>query len=133
MVDKSDLDIINFSNFNILCKINSEIPIFIGQDENENEILLEKIYNEFEIQLFYIIQDTLTREKILNSYDKIIILIDEMINGGLVLNLDNYSLHHRIFEEKLNNKNNNENNNNKNSSNNNFISNLFGFWGGGNK
>ena len=56
-----------------------------------------------------------------------------MINGGLVLNLDNDSLHHRIFEEKLNNKNNNENNNNKNSSNNNFISNLFGFWGGGNK
>ena len=30
MVDKSDLDIINFSNFNILCKINSEISNFIG-------------------------------------------------------------------------------------------------------
>ena len=61
MVDKSDLDIINFSNFNILCKINSEIPIFIGQDENENEILLEKVYNEFEAQLFNIIQNSLTR------------------------------------------------------------------------
>ena len=133
MVDKSDLDIINFANFNILCKINSEISFFIGQDENENEILLEKVYNEFETQLFNIIQDSLTREKILNSYDKIIILIDEMINGGLVLNLDNDSLYNRIFAEKLHQKNSGENNDNKNTSNKSFISNWFGFWGSGNK
>ena len=131
MVDKSDLDIINYSHFNILCKINKEISIFIGQDENDNEILLEKLYNEFESQLFNIVQDDLSREKILNSYDKLILVIDEMIIGGIVLNINNDSLYNRIFENKVENSSNNENKNN--SSKINFMSNWLGFWGGGNK
>ena len=131
MVDKSDLDIINYSHFNILCKINKEISIFIGQDENDNEILLEKIYDEFETQLFNIVQDDLSREKLLNSYDKLILVIDEMIIGGIVLNINNDSLYNRIFENKVENSSNTENN--KNSSKSNFMSNWLGFWGGGNK
>ena len=128
MVDKSDLDIIHFLNFSILCKINEEISIFIGQDENDNEILLEKVYDGFESQLINIIQDSLTREKLLNSYDKLIILIDEMIYKGIIMNINNDSLNNIILEDKLENINKKENNK-FSSPNNNFISNWLGFWG----
>ena len=58
-VDRVDLDIINFDNYNILCKVNREVNIFIGIKEDNNEILLQIIYDTFEIQLFNIVKDDL--------------------------------------------------------------------------
>ena len=100
-IDRVDLDIINFENFNILCKVNGEVNIFIGIKEDDNEILLEKIYDAFEAQLFDIVQDNLSRENIFKFYDKIIILIDEIIYGGIALNINKDSLNDRIFEPNI--------------------------------
>ena len=127
-VDRVDLDIINFENYNILCKVNREVNIFIGIKEDDNEILLEKIYDAFEMQLFDIVKDDLSREKIFKYYDKLIVLIDELIYGGLVLNIDMDSLTQRIFEEKINyDKGYIDKNIDKGKSGGNFIKSLFGF------
>ena len=48
-VDKNDVDIFNFENYNIICKIDKEIAIFIGQDEEDNEVLLDQFFKMFEI------------------------------------------------------------------------------------
>ena len=68
-VNKNELDIFNFENYNILCRIDKEIAIFIGQDENENELLLEQFFKMFETQLFNFVGENLSREKILNHYN----------------------------------------------------------------
>ena len=128
-IDRIDLDIINFENYNILCKVNGEVNIFIGIKDDDNEVLLEKIYDIFESQLFDIVQDNLSREKIFRCYDKLVILIDEIIYGGIILNLDKDSLNERVFEEKIkyeNRKDNNINYNDKEKKGN-FLSSLFGF------
>ena len=126
-IDEVDIDIINFENFNILCKVNGEVNIFIGIKEDDNEILLEKIYDVFEIQLFDIVQDKLTREKIFSCYDKLVILIDEIINQGIALNLNSNSLNERIFENNLKYENNVTNNKNKEEEKkDNFFTYLFG-------
>ena len=95
-VNKNELDIFNFENYNILSRIDKEIAIFIGQDENENELLLEEFFKMFETQLFNFVGENLSREKILNHYNEIILLIDEMITGGVVINLDENSIYNRI-------------------------------------
>jgi len=124
-VDRVDLDIINFENYNILCKVNREVNIFIGINEEDNEILLEKIYDEFEFNLFEIIQDNLSREKIFSYYDKIVILIDELCYGGIILNIDRDSLNDRIFGARVNYDIKNEKSNNEKKGN--FITSWFGF------
>ena len=48
-VDKDNIDIFNFENYNIICKIEKEIAIFIGQNENDNELLLNEVFKMFEI------------------------------------------------------------------------------------
>ena len=127
-VDRVDLDIINFENYNILCKVNREVNIFIGLKEDDNEILLEKIYDAFEMQLFDIVKDDLSREKIFKYYDKLIVLIDELIYGGLVLNIDMDSLTERIFEEKISYDKGYINKNiDKGKNGGNFLKSLFGF------
>ena len=95
-VDKDNIDIFNFENYNIICKIDKEIAIFIGQNENDNELLLNEVFKMFEIQLFNFVGDNITRDKILSHYNDIILLIDEFITGGIVLNIDEHSLFERV-------------------------------------
>lgn len=142
-VDKSDIDIFIFDKYNILSRISAETAIFIGQNENDNELLLQEIYNVFESILLNIIQDSLSREKMLNNYEKIALLIDEMINGGIVINLDEKSLNNRINEGNKSSKtgtknssntdNNNKSENTSKSDSNNekkggILNGWFGFW-----
>ena len=128
-IDRIDLDIINFENYNILCKVNGEVNIFIGIKEDDNEILLEKIYDVFESQLFDIVHDNLSREKIFSCYDKLVILIDEIIYGGLALNINKDYLNERVFENKIKYENEKEKNikHNDKEKKGNFFSSLFGF------
>ena len=95
-VEKNEVDIFNYEKYNIICKIEKEIAIFIGQDEDDNEILLQEFFSMFETQLFNFIGENLSREKILNNYKEIVMLIDEMVVGGVILNIDEHSLYDRI-------------------------------------
>ena len=95
-VEKNEVDIFNYEKYNIICKIDKEIAIFIGQDEDDNEILLQEFFSMFETQLFNFIGENLSREKILNNYKEIVMLIDEMVIGGVILNIDEHSLYDRI-------------------------------------
>ena len=128
-IDQVDLDIINFENYSILCKVNGEVNIFIGIKENDNEILLEKIYDVFEAQLFDIVHDNLSRENIFKFYDKIVILIDEIIYGGIALNINKDSLNDRIFEPniKYDSKSGKIDENKNNEKKGGFLSSFFGF------
>ena len=54
--------------------------------------------------LYKFIGNDLSREKILEHYREIIILIDEMIVGGIVLNIDEESLSNRIKNSNINQK-----------------------------
>ena len=95
-VEKNEFDIFNYEKYNIICEINKEIAIFIGQDENDNEILLHDFFLMFKSQLFNFVGEDLTREKILKNYKEIVMLIDEMVVRGIVLNIDEHSLYDRV-------------------------------------
>ena len=99
-LDRNQVDIFNFENYNIICKINNEVAIFIGQDENDNEVLLDHFLETFEMELFNFIGEDLSREKVLNHYNDIVLLVDEIVTGGVVLNIDEHSLYNRIIFEK---------------------------------
>ena len=45
---KMKLIIFNFEKYNIICKIDREITIFIGQDKKDNEVLLDQFFKKFE-------------------------------------------------------------------------------------
>ena len=87
-IQRNDVDIFIFEEFTIVSKISPEIAIFIGSSENTNECLLVNFYDTLEYCLFNIIENSLTKEKLLENYDKIIILIDELINDGLIININ---------------------------------------------
>ena len=92
-VEQGNNDIFNFENYNIICNIDREVAIFIGQSENDNEILLDNFFKLFQTQLFNFVGDNLTREKMFNHYNDITLLVDELITGGLILDIDENSIY----------------------------------------
>ena len=85
-VAKNDVDIFTLSNYVIVSKISGEVATFVGANEGDNEVLLGNFYDIFESSLFEVIFDSLTKEKLMNSYEQLVIIIDEMINEGVVMN-----------------------------------------------
>ena len=81
----------------------------------------------FEIQLFNFVGDNLSREKILNNYNNIVLLIDEMVIGGVVLNIDEHSLYNRIKNGEKSQK-----SNEKTQSGGGIMSGIFGYFTGKN-
>ena len=127
-IQRNDVDIFIFDNYTIVSKISPEIAIFIGSDENTNECLLVNFYDTLEYCLFNIIENSLTKEKLLKNYDKIVILIDELINDGLIMNInvDNIDKIIKLENDNFNNSNENNNNSNENKSGfGGFFKNLF--------
>ena len=70
-VANNEIDVFNYLTFNIISNISPEVIIFIGGGEDDNELLLNEFYNNFESILFNLIQDSLTRKSIYKVYDKL--------------------------------------------------------------
>ena len=87
-VEINGIDIFNYLSFNIISNISPEVIIFIGSDEDNNEVLLSEFYNTFEKNLISLVQDSLTRKNIFKVYQQLIIVIDEMVNEGIYINSD---------------------------------------------
>ena len=73
----------------------------MGQNEDDNELLLQQFFSSFETQLYNFIGENLSRENVLKHYKEIVMLIDEMIIGGIVINIDEHSLYERIKNSEL--------------------------------
>ncbi len=99
-VSLDELDIFNMDDYNILSKIYGEIAIFIGLNEEDNECLGYNFWKIFENCLGTIVNDNYTREKIFENLDKIVILIDEMIDDGLIVNTDSSNLQKLILYQQ---------------------------------
>ena len=85
-----ELDIFSYDEFHIFVKIIGEIAYFIGISENDNECLGYNFCRIFENSLSNILQENFDRNKIFNSLEKIMLLIDEMVYNGIVLKSEKY-------------------------------------------
>lgn len=95
-VSKDEIDIFSLNQFNIIAKINKEIAVFIGINEEENECLAYNFYKIFENVLFNIVSEKLSKQQIMSNFENLVALIDEMINEGIIMNTDGDSLENRI-------------------------------------
>ena len=87
-ISQGELDIFNIDDYNILAKIIGEIAYFIGLNENDNECLGYNFCKIFENCVGNVTNDNFSRQKIFDNLDKIMLLIDEMVENGLIINSD---------------------------------------------
>ena len=99
-ISPGELDIFNMDDYNVLVKIIGEIAYFIGLNEEDNECLGYSFCKIFENCLGNLVNDNFDRDKIFDNLEKIIVMIDEMLDNGLVVNTDPDSLDKLISHQE---------------------------------
>ena len=95
-----ELDIFSIEDINIFVKIIGEVAYFIGINEEDNECLGYNFCRIFENCLGSILNDNFDRAKIFNNLEKIILLIDELVNNGIIVNTDQESIEKLIVHQE---------------------------------
>jgi hypothetical protein len=95
-----ELDIFSIDDINIFVKIIGEVAYFIGINEEDNECLGYNFCKIFENCLGSILNDNFDRAKIFNNLEKIILLIDELVNNGIIVNTDQESIEKLIVHQE---------------------------------
>ena len=98
-ISQGELDIFNIDDYNILVKIIGEIAYFIGLNENDNECLGYNFCKIFENCVGNITNDNFSRQKIFDNLGKIMLIIDEMVDNGLIINSDPDSIEKLISHQ----------------------------------
>lgn len=91
------VDTFTLNEFSVVCKIYKEIAIFIGASQDDNECIVANILDIFEECLDNITKSDMSKKNILQSYQQITLLIDEMIDEGIAINTDSENLENRIY------------------------------------
>ena len=95
-VSKDEVDIFSLNQFSVISKINKEIAIFIGINEEENECLAYNFFTTFENVLISLVSEKLSKQQILMNFENLAALIDEMVNEGIIMETDGNNLEQRI-------------------------------------
>ncbi len=91
------MDIFNLNEFVIVCKINKDVAIFIGADQDDNECILANVLDIMEECLENITKNNLTKKSVMENYQQLALLIDEMVDEGVIINTDSESIENRVF------------------------------------
>lgn len=94
------MDIFEISDFLIISKISKEVAIFIGANQDDNVSVLANILEIFEESLSCLTKNV-SRKNLMENYQGLVILVDEMIDEGVVINTDAESLETKIFNKDL--------------------------------
>ena len=95
-----ELDIFSIEDFNVFVKLIGEIAYFVGINENDNETLGYNFCKIFENCLSNILNDNFERAKIFSKLEKVMLLIDEMVDNGIIVNTDQDSIEKLIIHQE---------------------------------
>ena len=95
-----EIDIFQMEDYNIFVKIIGEIAYFVGINEEDNECLGYNFCKIFENCLGNITNDNFGRVKVFENLEKIIVMVDEMVDNGLIINTDQDSISKLILNQE---------------------------------
>ena len=95
-----ELDIFSIDDYNVFVKLIGEVAYFIGLNEDDNECLGYNFCRIFENCLGTLLHDNFERAKIFNNLEKIMLIIDEMVDNGIIINTDQDSIEKLIMQQQ---------------------------------
>ena len=95
-----EIDIFTIDDLNVFVKFIGEVAYFVGINEDDNECLGYNFCKIFENCLSSVLGDNFDRVKVFNNLEKIMILIDEMVYNGIIMNTDQDSIEKLIMHQE---------------------------------
>ncbi|KAL6553298.1 Coatomer subunit zeta-2 [Orobanche gracilis] len=85
---RSEADIAMFENNVVVYKFVQDLHFYITGGENENEVILSTVLQGFFDAVDILLRGNVDRREALENLDLILLCIDEIIDGGIVLETD---------------------------------------------
>ncbi|KRX08169.1 Longin-like domain [Pseudocohnilembus persalinus] len=85
-------EIFSLGQFNIVFKILSDVFIYVIGDSEENQVILSNVLQSLNDGLDYFTKDKISKKTVIEQYQNLILLIDEMIDEGIIVTLEVESL-----------------------------------------
>mmetsp|Transcript_322 Transcript_322/g.309 ORF Transcript_322/g.309 Transcript_322/m.309 type:complete len:187 (+) Transcript_322:3-563(+) len=97
-VNRNDeIDIFNLNEYVLISKINKEVAFFIGAHESDNESIISNFFEVLLETLENVCNKNVNRKGILDNYQNVVTLVDEMIDNGIIINTDGENLEDKVF------------------------------------
>jgi len=84
-----------------VCKINKDVAVFIGADQDDNECILSNVLEILEECLENITKNNLTKKSVMENYQQLALMIDEMVDEGIIINTDSESIENRVYMREV--------------------------------
>ena len=87
-INKVRQDIVLYDNNVITYKQSSDVLVIVGASLSENEAMLYLVTNNLTEALTILLDNNLDKSTIMSKYDMVSLCLDEMIDDGIVLEID---------------------------------------------
>lgn len=73
------------------------MAVFIGADQDDNECILANVMDIMEECLENITKSNVTKKSVMENYQQLALMIDEMVDEGIIINTDSESIESRVY------------------------------------
>ncbi|GMH36553.1 hypothetical protein BSKO_04421 [Bryopsis sp. KO-2023] len=85
---RGEAEIIMFDNVVVIYKTLGDLTFYITGDENENELVLFSVLHAFYETINLLLRGAVEKKTALENLDQVLVAIDEIVDGGLILETD---------------------------------------------
>ncbi|CCF56477.1 hypothetical protein KAFR_0B01780 [Kazachstania africana CBS 2517] len=96
---KQDSEILIFENNIILYKEYIDVTIYLVGNINENEIILQNAFSGFKGSMELLLNNGIDNKNVSENCDLVYLLIDEIIDNGVILETDPASIASRVTKQ----------------------------------
>ncbi|XP_051133775.1 coatomer subunit zeta-1-like isoform X2 [Andrographis paniculata] len=89
---RAEVEITIFENYIVVYKFSQDVHFYVTGDENENEIILASVLQGFLEAVGIILKGSVDKREILENLDLILLCVDEIVDGGFILETDGNSI-----------------------------------------
>eukprot|EP00045_Choanoeca_perplexa_P000549 m.14931 g.14931 ORF g.14931 m.14931 type:complete len:173 (-) comp10379_c0_seq1:165-683(-) len=89
---RSNSEIVMFDGITCVYKSNIDLFFYVYGSSSENELLLANVLNTYYEAIAMILRDQVERSMLLDQMDAVLLITDEIVDGGIVLETDAVTL-----------------------------------------
>ncbi|KAH9323848.1 hypothetical protein KI387_018487, partial [Taxus chinensis] len=93
---RAEVEIGMFDGYIVVYKFISDLHFFVTGGENENELILATVLQGFFDAVSTLLRNNVEKRTALENLDLILLCIDEMVDGGIVLETESSSITGRV-------------------------------------
>ncbi|EWM22756.1 hypothetical protein NSK_005892 [Nannochloropsis salina CCMP1776] len=94
---RSESEIITIDNFTVVFRSGTDAHFYVVGDAKENELILATVLDAFRDAIAMLLRGQVDRRSLLDNLDLLMLTVDELVDGGIILETDSSAIVARVL------------------------------------